>query len=226
MALGIGCSGTGNVDTLKLLVPLTNDNVDFVRQGALIALSLIFIQITEQLEPKVKKIKELFEKIYTNKHEEVLAKFGSLIGTGIFNAAGRNATIRLASESGNNQQAAIIGLAVFTHYWYWYPLLHFLSLSLTPTALFGVNQDLKIPKSFSYISNAKPTLFMYPEFLKEEDKKKQERVETVQLSTTATVLRKTKQSKPGDMEVDSPSKKNEEQSKEDEPVIKDEPMEG
>ena len=223
MALGIGCSGTGNIETLKLLVPLTNDNVDFVRQGALIAMSLIFIQITEQSEPRVKKIKELFEKIYTNKHEEVLAKFGSIIGTGVLNAAGRNATIRLASESGNNQQAAIIGLAVFTHYWYWYPLLHFLSLSLTPTALFGVNQDLKIPKGFNYISNAKPSLFKYPEFLKEEDKKKAERVETVQLSTTATVLRK-KLSKGGDMEVDSTPKKQE--ADKDEPVIKDEPMEG
>jgi len=44
MALGIGCSGTGQVDTLKLLVPLTNDSVDFVRQGALIAISMVFIQ--------------------------------------------------------------------------------------------------------------------------------------------------------------------------------------
>jgi len=43
----------------------------------------------------VTKIKELYSKIYTNKHEEILAKFGSIIGTGILNAAGRNATIKL-----------------------------------------------------------------------------------------------------------------------------------
>lgn len=66
-------------------------------------------------------------------------------------------------------------------------------------------------------------MFKYPEFLKEEDKKKAERVETVQLSTTATVLRK-KLSKGGDMEVDSTPKKQE--ADKDEPVIKDEPMEG
>lgn len=29
-ALGIGCAGTGNVDSLNLLVPLTKDSVDFV----------------------------------------------------------------------------------------------------------------------------------------------------------------------------------------------------
>jgi len=102
MALGLGCSGTGNTETLKLLVPLTNDSVAFVRQGALIAMSLIFIQVTETSDPRVKKINELFEKIYTNKHEEILAQFGAIVGTGILNSAGRNATIRLVSEQGNN----------------------------------------------------------------------------------------------------------------------------
>jgi len=43
MALGIGCAGTALIDSLKLLVPLTNDSVDFVRQGALIAISMVFI---------------------------------------------------------------------------------------------------------------------------------------------------------------------------------------
>ena len=47
MAVGIGCAGTGLNDALKLLAPLTNDSTDFVRQGALIALSLVFIQITQ-----------------------------------------------------------------------------------------------------------------------------------------------------------------------------------
>lgn len=47
MAVGIGCAGTGINEALKLLAPLTNDQVDFVRQGALIALSMVFIQVTE-----------------------------------------------------------------------------------------------------------------------------------------------------------------------------------
>ena len=44
----------------------------------------------------------MFAKIYSDKHEEILAKFGSIVGTGILNAAGRNATIKLQSDSGNN----------------------------------------------------------------------------------------------------------------------------
>ena len=31
MAVGIGCAGTGLIDALRLLAPLTNDSVDFVR---------------------------------------------------------------------------------------------------------------------------------------------------------------------------------------------------
>jgi len=31
MAVGIGCAGTGLTEAIKLLAPLTNDQVDFVR---------------------------------------------------------------------------------------------------------------------------------------------------------------------------------------------------
>mmetsp|Transcript_4842 Transcript_4842/g.3318 ORF Transcript_4842/g.3318 Transcript_4842/m.3318 type:complete len:187 (-) Transcript_4842:913-1473(-) len=47
MAVGVGCAGTGLHEALKLLAPLTNDQVDFVRQGAIMALSMVFVQITE-----------------------------------------------------------------------------------------------------------------------------------------------------------------------------------
>ena len=47
IAVGIGCAGTGLTEALKLLAPLTNDNVDFVRQASLLAFSMVFIQITE-----------------------------------------------------------------------------------------------------------------------------------------------------------------------------------
>ncbi len=98
-------------------------------------------------------------------------------------------------------------------------MLNFVTLSLTPTALFGLNSELKIPKSFNFISNAKPSLFKYPEFLKADDKKKQDRVETVELSTTAMVKRKTKK----DMDVDTPHKTPTKDK--DDPIIADEPLE-
>jgi 26S proteasome regulatory subunit N2 len=72
-------------------------------------------------------------------------------------------------------------------HWYWYPLLNFISLSLTPTALIGVSENLKVPKSFSFVSNAKPSTYKYPDFLKKEEGKEKEKVETAVLSTTAKV---------------------------------------
>lgn len=207
LALGIGCAGTGMVETLQILTKLTRDNTAFVRQGALIAMSLIFIQVNDNKEPKVSKINKLYEKIIKNKHEEVLAKMGAILGTGILNSAGRNATISLQSRAGNNKMASIIGLALFTHYWYWYPSLHFLSLSLSPNALYGLNKDLKVPKSFTFRSNAKPSLFKYPDFLKEEEKKQKEKVETAVLSTTVKKQIKDKKKTEGDkMDVDQTPK--------------------
>lgn len=78
-AVGIGCAGTGLHEAIKLLAPLTSDQVDFVRQGALIALSMVFIQITESQEPKVATIKKLYTKMIEDKHEEILSRMGAII---------------------------------------------------------------------------------------------------------------------------------------------------
>ena len=217
LALGIGCAGSGKLNTLPILTQLSKDNTSFVRQGALIAMALIFMEVTENKEPKVTKINKLYEKIIKNKHEEVLAKMGAILGLGILNAGGRNATIHLQSRAGNNKMASIIGLALFTHHWYWYPCLHFLSLSLSPTAMFGLNKDLKVPKGFSFRSDAKPSLFKYPDFLKEDEKKVKEKVETAKLSTTTK--KQIKDRKKNEMQVDATPtpKKNDEDV-----VIKDE----
>jgi 26S proteasome regulatory subunit N2 len=93
----------------------------------------------------------------------------------------------LTTRDGNLRQNAVVGLVLFMQHWYWYPLLNFLSLALTPTALIGVNENLKVPKSFTFVSNAKPSTYKYPEFLKKEEGKEKEKVETAVLSTTAKV---------------------------------------
>lgn len=101
MAVGIGCAGTGMNEALKLLAPLTNDQVDFVRQGALIALSMVFIQVTEAQEPKVATIKKLYNKMIDDRHEDILSRMGAILSQGIINAGGRNVTISLTTRDGN-----------------------------------------------------------------------------------------------------------------------------
>ena len=187
MAVGVGCAGTGLKEAMRLLAPLTNDQTDFVRQAALISLALVFVQITEAQEPKVATIKKLYKRMTGDKHEEILSRMGAILSTGIINAAGRNATISLATRDGNIRHTAITGLVLFMQHWYWYPLMNFITLAMTPTAIVGVNKDLKVPKSFKITLNAKASMFAYPEMLKKEEGKSKEKVETAVLSTTAKV---------------------------------------
>ncbi|CAB4446107.1 unnamed protein product [Rhizophagus irregularis] len=122
-----------------------------------------------------------------------MAKFGAVLGQGIIDAGGRNVTISLQSRSGHLNMPAIVGMAVFTQFWYWFPLTHFLSLAFTPTAIIGLNKDLKIPK-FEFISNAKPSLFAYPATTKPPTTNVVEKVATAVLSTTAKTKARAKKS--------------------------------
>eukprot|EP00173_Palmaria_palmata_P003948 Plantae.Rhodophyta-Palmaria_palmata.ctg4441.p1 GENE.Plantae.Rhodophyta-Palmaria_palmata.ctg4441~~Plantae.Rhodophyta-Palmaria_palmata.ctg4441.p1 ORF type:complete len:268 (+),score=55.30 Plantae.Rhodophyta-Palmaria_palmata.ctg4441:22-804(+) len=65
-------------------------------------------------------------------------------------------------------------MAMFTQFWYWFPLVHFIGLSIKPAALVGLNKDLKMPK-FDIVSAASPGLYEYvpggpPEKVKEVTK--------------------------------------------------------
>lgn len=56
-------------------------------------------------------------KSISDKHEDILAKIGSIIAAGILDAGGRNASIGLRSRGGAFRLSAVVGLAVFTQYW-------------------------------------------------------------------------------------------------------------
>ncbi|KAG9293368.1 hypothetical protein G9A89_007614 [Geosiphon pyriformis] len=193
LALGISCAGTGLSEAIDLLEPMTKDPVDYVRQGAFISLAMILIQQNDTTNPKVSATRKLYEKIIADKHEDAMAKFGAVLGQGIIDAGGRNVTISLQSRSGHSNMPAIVGMAVFTQFWYWFPLTHFLSLSFTPTAIIGLNKDLKIPK-FEFISNAKHSLFAYPATTKPPTTNVVEKVATAVLSTTAKAKARAKKS--------------------------------
>jgi hypothetical protein len=53
IAVGVSCAGTGLSEAISLLEPLTSDVVDFVRQGALIAMAMVLVQTNESREPRV-----------------------------------------------------------------------------------------------------------------------------------------------------------------------------
>ncbi|EDO26298.1 predicted protein, partial [Nematostella vectensis] len=100
LALGIACAGTGLKEAINLLEPMTNDPVNYVRQGALVASALILIQQTEHTCSKVAKFREIYAKVISDKHEDVMAKFGATLAQGIIDAGGRNVTVSLQSRAG------------------------------------------------------------------------------------------------------------------------------
>lgn len=189
MALGIACAGTGLDEAIDLLEPMTKDSTDFVRQGALISLSMIMVQQNEAMNPKVGTIRKQLQKVIADRHEDAMAKFGCALALGIIDAGGRNCTIGLQTQTGNLNMTAIVGMAVFTQYWYWFPLTHFLSLSFTPTAIIGVDHELEIPK-FSFHSNTRPSMFDYPPEQEVKTEEAPEKVKTAVLSTTAQAKRR------------------------------------
>lgn len=183
MALGVACAGTAMTAAVDLLEPMMKDPVDFVRQGAMIALAMIQIQQTDQT-PRVSGLREQFANVISAKHEDAMAKFGAALALGIIDAGGCNATISLENpQTGNLNMKAVAGLAVFLQYWYWFPLAHFLSLAFTPTTVVGVNEDLKIPE-FKIDCTESRSLFGYPPRLEEENSKAPEQLVTAILSTT------------------------------------------
>ncbi|KAK7059054.1 proteasome regulatory particle base subunit [Paramarasmius palmivorus] len=204
LALGIACAGTGLQDAVEILEPMTKDGVDFVRQGAFIALGMILLQQSEASSPSLASTRALYTKIVSDKHEDPMARFGAALAQGLIDAGGRNVTINLQSRAGSNNTNAIVGMVMFCQFWYWYPLAHCACLAFEPTGIIGLNSDLKVglindhlmtraltnerqvPK-FEVISNAKPSLFAYPPSTKPPKKETVTKVATAVLSTTAKV---------------------------------------
>lgn len=189
MALGISCAGTGLDEAIDLLEPMMKDPTDFVRQGALISLAMIMVQQNEVMNPKVSSIRKTLRRVVGDRHEDAMTKFGAALALGIIDAGGRNCTIGLQTQTGNLNMTGIVGMAVFTQYWYWFPFTLFLSLSFSPTAVIGLDHDLEIP-DFRFHCAARQSLFDYPP---EQEVKAEEGpalIATAILSTTAQAKRR------------------------------------
>jgi len=183
VAVGISCAATGLKEALELIEPMLSDPIDFVRQGALLAASMVLMQNSEHADDsKQAEHRKQLAKVVGDKHEEVMAKFGAILATGLLDAGGRNVTISLISKSGQKQMGGIVGMAVFTHFWFWHPLVLFASLAFTPTAAIGVNGALRMPK-WRFKSGAPPSAYAYPPPL-DLKKKEEVKLEKAVLSTT------------------------------------------
>lgn len=221
MALGISCSGTANISAYNILQPLFSDPSFLVRQGSLIASSLIFSQTTPTQEPKIQNFKDTLDKVINDKDEHLLIRFGGIISQGLMELGGRNCKVNLVSNSGNNRMGSIVGLALFTQYYYWFPMVHFINLAVHPTVFYGIDSNLKVVKNFQILSKAKPSVYGYPKEVKLVEKKVDQKAPTAVLSTHSRA--KAKGKKTGtitsilEMQVDEKKEEKKEEEKKEEP---------
>lgn len=150
---------------------------------------MILIQQTDATCPKTSFFRNLYSEVITNKHEDVMAKYGAILAQGIIDAGGRNVTVSLQSRTGHTNLQAVVGMLVFTQYWYWFPLAHCLSLAFSPTCVIGLNSELRMPR-FEMRSAAKPSLYAYPPPLEEKKAEEREKVATAVLSIAARQKRR------------------------------------
>lgn len=193
MALGLCHCGTVSKSAIEVLDNLAKDSIDFVRQGASIAKAMCLIGAPESVKA-VPAFRKALEKSYKDKHEETMAKMGSIMAVGILDAGGRNCTLSRGRED-VPKMTSTIGMALFCQYWWWYPLSYMLSASFSPTALIAVNGNLAMPSNFTAVCDAKPSTFAYPAKLSADASKERTRkAGTAVLSTTAKAnkLRKKK----------------------------------
>lgn len=162
---------------------------------------MILIQHTDQTSPKTSFFRSLYHEVITNKHEDVMAKYGAILAQGIIDAGGRNVTVSLQSRTGHTNLQAVVGMLIFTQYWYWFPLAHCLSLAFTPTCVIALNSDLKMPK-IELKSAAKPSLYAYPAPMEEKKAEEREKVATAVLSTAARQKRRETVDKRDDDKMD------------------------
>ena len=183
MAIGISCAGSGKVKPYKVIEPLFTDPNYLVRQAALIASGLIFSQTTLKQEEGIKEFTENLQNILDDKNEHLLIKFGAYISKGLMYLGGKNCVINLVSNTGENKMRSIIGMCLFTQYYYWFPMIHMLNLSVCPTFLYNLDDKLKLPKNYKMLSKAKPSIFGYPKEEEKDTKKKEVKAEAAVLST-------------------------------------------
>lgn len=144
MALGIAFAGTGNAAAAEMIAPLAKDMSDFVRQASHISLALLHQQ---KLTDASAEHRKSLETAISGRYESALSKFGAILGQGIIDIAGRNGRVSLTTVSGMPNMRAIIGATLFCQHWHWYPLMHFLAFSLTPSAIIAVDEQGRLPKN-------------------------------------------------------------------------------
>jgi 26S proteasome regulatory subunit N2 len=105
---------------------------------------MVLVEQSEAASPATTSTRAMYSKIVADKHEDPMARFGAALGQGLIDAGGRNVTISLQSRAGSKNTSAIVGMTLFSQFWYWYPLAHCACLAFEPTGIIGLTEELLV----------------------------------------------------------------------------------
>lgn len=221
LAMGIACAGKGQSipEAYRLLAARLTDRSHVVEQAALISMAMLMMQCNDKntipenspavtdgvVDIKIPKstppdtvADSLLRKHITAEtprlsRKDLTARISYYLASGILGAGGHNVAISMISPTGRKRMVAIAGMALFTQFWFWYPLLNMLPLAFAPTALIGLDSELRKPSSWKIGCNAPASRFAYPAKVNViVEQKVQERVVNV-LSVSGAQARRRRQ---------------------------------
>jgi 26S proteasome regulatory subunit N2 len=147
----------------------------------MIAMAMVLQQQSDAAVPYTKEFRQYLRKRIDKKKTEIQV-FGVCLAYGILNAGGRNVVISCNSLRGENSVLATVGLALFCNYFYWHPLALMLPLAFHPTAIIGLDKDLRTPE-WRFLSKGNRKLFENPPAYESEK-------EVVQITKVALSIRR------------------------------------
>lgn len=95
LALGIAAAATGLPSALHILEPLLEDDSDFVRQGAMMAMAMVLQLESEKRTPLAKKFRDKLADIANSRLAATMTRHGAILASGILDAGGRNCAVSL-----------------------------------------------------------------------------------------------------------------------------------
>lgn len=148
LTLGMFLAGTGCKKALALVEVLMYDTFSWVRQHASIGAGFLLMQQNCKEDAAYKKVVEHMHSMTRKKSDPGAARFGALLGRALMDAMGKNGVFSLYTGAGTLSVKSICGAILFVQYWYWYPLVPFISLGFRPTLLLAVDTSLQPMEEF------------------------------------------------------------------------------
>ncbi|KAI5186494.1 26S proteasome regulatory subunit N2 [Nematocida homosporus] len=182
LTLGMFQVGSGCKKSLALIETLMYDTTTYVRQHASIGAGFLLMQLNIRDDPVFKRVIEHMHSMTRRKSESGAARFGALLGRAILDACGRNGTISIYGMSRDISVKSVCGAILFSQYWYWYPVVPFITLCMRPTLLLAADTNLNILEDFQVEVEGPSTPFKMESVLPNEHAKSHKKFKIIPLA--------------------------------------------